>query len=135
MSDYDGPVSTTPSSVGSPDATPRENGLFLNLIFFFGSSAARRPSVGMAAKKLGLATRLVELHSSLQIESALGQILRDRPDAVLMISEPTIYNFREQIAPVKLPFATEYSLYAKVGMCLSYGPKGSALLQRVFAPP
>lgn len=51
-----------------------------------------------------------------------------------MISDPIIYNFREQIAPVgianKLPFATEYSLYATVGLCLSYGPKGSALLQR-----
>jgi len=100
----------------------------------FPGANAHLASVGMAAKKLGLATRLVELHSSLQIESALGQILPDRPDAVLMISEPTIYNFREQIAAFgianKLPFATEYSLYARVGMCLSYGPKGSALLQR-----
>ncbi|MGY4282657.1 putative ABC transport system substrate-binding protein [Bradyrhizobium sp. LM2.7] len=100
----------------------------------FPGANAHLASVGAAAKKFGLATRLVELHARSQIESALGEILTDRPDAVLMISDPLIYNFREQIAAFgianKLPFATEYSLYAKVGMCLSYGPNGSALLQR-----
>jgi putative ABC transport system substrate-binding protein len=100
----------------------------------FPGANAHLASVGAAAKKLGLTARLVELHARSQIESALGEILTDRPDAVLMISDPIIYNFREQIAAFgianKLPFATEYSLYARVGMCLSYGPKGSALLQR-----
>lgn len=95
---------------------------------------AHLASLGAAAKKLGLATRPVELHQPSRIESALGDILADRPDAVLMISDPIIYNFREQIAAFgianKLPFATEYSLYVKLGMCLSYGPKGPALLQR-----
>ncbi|MDE5446432.1 hypothetical protein GWG65_34750 [Bradyrhizobium sp. CSA207] len=95
---------------------------------------SRSSAVGRAGLLNGIEARLVELHARSQIESALGEILADRPDAVLMISDPIIYNFREQIAAFgianKLPFATEYSLYAKIGMCLSYGPKGAALLQR-----
>jgi putative ABC transport system substrate-binding protein len=100
----------------------------------FPGTNAHLASVGAAAKRLGLSTRLVELHARSQVESALGEILTDRPDAVLMVSDPIIYNFREQIAAFglanKLPFATEYSFYAKGGICLSYGPKGAALLQR-----
>jgi len=100
----------------------------------FPGASAHLASVGTAARELRLATRLVELHARSQIESALGEILTERPDAVLMVSDPVMYNFREEIAAFgianKLPFATEYSLYAKIGMCLSYGPKGSALLKR-----
>jgi putative ABC transport system substrate-binding protein len=100
----------------------------------FPGANAHLASVGAAAKRLGLATRLVELHARSQVESALGEILTDRPDAVLMVSDPIIYNFREQIAAFglanKLPFATEYSFYAKGGICFSYGPKGAVLLQR-----
>lgn len=100
----------------------------------FPGAHAHLASAGSAAEKLGLATRLVDFHARSQIEAVLGEISIDRPDAVLMVSDPIIYNFREQIAAFgianKLPFATEYSLYARAGMCLSYGPKGAALLQR-----
>lgn len=100
----------------------------------FPGAHAHLANVEAATKQLGLAARPVELHARSQIESALGEILTDRPDAVLMVSDPIIYNFRQQIAAFgitnKLPFATEYSLYAKAGMCLSYGPKGPAVLQR-----
>jgi putative ABC transport system substrate-binding protein len=100
----------------------------------FPGADAHLASIRTATEKFGVATRLVEFNSRSHIESALGEILTDRPDAVLMVSDPLIFNFREQIAAFgnanKLPIATEYRVYAKAGMCLSYGPKGIALLQR-----
>jgi putative ABC transport system substrate-binding protein len=100
----------------------------------FPGANAHLASVEAATRQFGLVTRLVELGVRSQVESALGEILTDRPDAILMVSDPIIFNFREQIAAFgnanKLPIATEYQLYAKLGMCLSYGPSGPALLRR-----
>jgi putative tryptophan/tyrosine transport system substrate-binding protein len=100
----------------------------------FPGANAHLASVEAATRRFGLVTRLVQLRARTQVESALGEILTDRPDAILLVSDPIMFNFREQIAAFGnasgLPIATEYKLYAKTGMCLSYGPNGSALLRR-----
>jgi putative ABC transport system substrate-binding protein len=100
----------------------------------FPGADAHLASINTATRKFGLATRLVELRAPSEVEKAFNEILVDRPDAVLMVSDPVIAYLGKQIAAFgnanKLPIATEYKFYAEFGMCLSYGPNLLALFRR-----
>jgi putative tryptophan/tyrosine transport system substrate-binding protein len=100
----------------------------------FPGADAHLASINAATRKFGLATRLVELGARSEVEKAFNDILADRPDAVLLVSDPIIAYFTKQIADFgntnKLPIATEYRFYAEFGMCLSYGPNLLTLFRR-----
>jgi putative ABC transport system substrate-binding protein len=87
-----------------------------------------------AAQSLGIHVRLVEVHSTAEFEAAFMAILRDRPDALLTMTDPLVMSNRERIIQFavqhKLPSVHEFKLFADLGGLLSYGPNTSALWRR-----
>jgi putative ABC transport system substrate-binding protein len=100
----------------------------------FPGADAHLASINAATRKFGLATRLVELRMRSEVEKAFNEILVDRPDAVLMVSDPVISNFGQQIAALgianKLAIASEVKGYAEIGMCFTYGPNHLTIFRR-----
>src|SRR5206468_1464199 len=86
---------------------------------------AHLASIDVAAKKFGIAVRPVEFLSGSAIENALAEILRDRPDGVLSISDPLTETFRDQITAFgtsnKIPMAGKVSGNVQIGQLFSYG--------------
>jgi putative ABC transport system substrate-binding protein len=86
------------------------------------------------ARALGVDVRLVEVRAPAEVDSALMAIVRDRPDALLTVTDPLVFAHRERIARFTLeqalPSAHEYRTYADFGGLMSYGPNMSALWSR-----
>ncbi|MGH7306268.1 MAG: ABC transporter substrate-binding protein [Candidatus Rokuibacteriota bacterium] len=86
------------------------------------------------ARSLGIQVRLVQVRSAAEFDSALMAALRDRPDALLTVTDPLVFAHRERIAQFtlehRLPSAHEYKAYADFGGLMSYGPNMSVLWRR-----
>jgi putative ABC transport system substrate-binding protein len=87
-----------------------------------------------AAHALGCQVRLVEVRSAAEFEAAFGAILRDRPDALLTVTDPLVFAHRERIAQFtvqhKLPSVYEFKSFVELGGLLSYGPNMPAMWRR-----
>jgi putative tryptophan/tyrosine transport system substrate-binding protein len=87
-----------------------------------------------AAQSLGLQVRLVELRSLAELESVFTAILRDRPDALLTVTDPLVFAHRAQIAEFtvknRLPAIYEFRSFVEAGGLMSYGPNMLDLWRR-----
>ena len=86
------------------------------------------------AQSLGMQVRLVEVRSTAEFDAAFMAILRDRPDALLTMTDPLVMTNRERIiqftAQHKLPAVHEWKLFADLGGLMSYGPNMPTLWRR-----
>jgi putative ABC transport system substrate-binding protein len=78
-----------------------------------------------AAQSLGFQIRLVEVRSAAEFDSAFADIARNRPDALLLVTDPMVFANRERIVQFtvqqKLPAIFEYKAFADLGGLMSYG--------------
>jgi putative ABC transport system substrate-binding protein len=86
------------------------------------------------AQALGVHVRLVEVRSAAEFDAAFMAILGDRPDGVLIVTDPLVFAHRERIAQFtmqhKLPAIYEFKTFAELGGLMSYGPNMPALWRR-----
>jgi putative ABC transport system substrate-binding protein len=86
------------------------------------------------AQSLGCQVRLVEVRSPADFDGAFAAILRDRPDALLTVTDPMVFANRERIATFtvrnKIPATFEFKVFAELGGLMSYGPNIPALWRR-----
>jgi ABC-type uncharacterized transport system substrate-binding protein len=86
------------------------------------------------AQSLGIHVRLVEVRSTAEFDAAFMAILRDRPDALLTMTDPLVMSNRERIIQFtvqhKLPAVHEFKTFADLGGLMSYGPNTSTLWRR-----
>jgi putative ABC transport system substrate-binding protein len=87
------------------------------------------------AQTLGVQhVRLVEVRAAAEFDAAFAALLRDRPDALLIVTDPLVFAHRERIAQFtvqhKLPAVYEFKIFAELGGLMSYGPNMPALWRR-----
>jgi putative ABC transport system substrate-binding protein len=86
------------------------------------------------AQALGCQIRLVEVRSAAEFDAAFMAILRDRPDALLTVTDPLVFAHRERIAQFgvqhKLPAVYEFKSFVELGGLMSYGPNMPAMWRR-----
>jgi putative ABC transport system substrate-binding protein len=86
------------------------------------------------AQSLGLQVRLVELVTAAELDTALTTITRDRPDALLTVTDPLMFANRERVVQFtvqnKIPAAFEFKAFAELGGLMSYGPSMSDMWRR-----
>ena len=78
-----------------------------------------------AAQSLGFQVRQIELRSAADLDAAFADIIHDRPDALLLVTDPMVFANREKIVQFtiehKLPAIFEYKAFADMGGLMSYG--------------
>jgi putative ABC transport system substrate-binding protein len=92
------------------------------------------PIIQTTAHALGCQVRLVEVRSASEFEAAFMAILRDRPDALLIVTDPLVFAHRERIVQFavqhKLPSVYEFKNFVELGGLMSYGPNMPAMWRR-----
>ena len=91
-------------------------------------------AIQTAGAALGLTIRVFEVRQPTELEGAFAAMARERPDALLPITEALIYSSRERIVAFtqqqRLPGVFEFSEFARAGGLLSYGPNLRAMYVR-----
>ncbi len=86
------------------------------------------------AQSLGFQMRLVEVRSAADFDAAFAEIVRDRPDALLTVTDPMVFANRERIIQFtiqqKLPAIFEFKAFADLGGLMSYGPNMAEMWRR-----
>jgi putative ABC transport system substrate-binding protein len=86
------------------------------------------------AQSLGFQIRPVEVRSAAEFDSAFTDIARDRPDALLVVTDPMVFANRERIIQFtiqqKLPAIFEFKAFADLGGLMSYGPNMAEMWRR-----
>ena len=87
-----------------------------------------------AAEKLGVKIEVVEAKTAAEVDEALAQIKRLRPDAVLLASDTQLLSKRKEIAEFmateRIPAIYPFREYAGVGGLFIYGANLSILFER-----
>ena len=87
-----------------------------------------------SAEKLGLKIEVVEAKTAADIEGALAQIKKSRPDAVLLASDTLLLSKAKEItdfmAEQRIPAIYPFREYAGVGGLFVYGANISVLFER-----
>jgi putative ABC transport system substrate-binding protein len=77
------------------------------------------------ARKLGLELRSMEARGPDDLESAFHAMAKDRAQALLVLVDPVLFNYRDQIGSLattnRLPAISELGDLAVAGLLLSYG--------------
>jgi putative ABC transport system substrate-binding protein len=77
---------------------------------------------------------LVEVPSVAELETAFTALLRDRPDALLVVTDPLVFTHRARITEFagqsRLPAIYEFRTFVEVGGLMSYGPNMLELWRR-----
>jgi len=91
-------------------------------------------AVEVAGPALGLRIQPVPVRSATEYDSAFSAIVRERADAVLVLSTPQFITEARQLAEFamkqKLPTMFGPRVHAEVGGLMSYGPDRADLLRR-----
>jgi putative ABC transport system substrate-binding protein len=86
------------------------------------------------AQSLGFQIRPVAVRSAAEFESAFADIARDRPDALLVVTDPMVFANREKIVQFtiqqKLPTIFEFKAFADLGGVMSYVPNMAEMWRR-----
>jgi putative ABC transport system substrate-binding protein len=86
------------------------------------------------AQSLGFQARLMEVRSPAEFDSAFAAILRDRPDALLTVTDPLTFTHRARVAEFalqnRLPAIYEFRPFVEAGGLMSYGPNMLELWRR-----
>ena len=95
---------------------------------------ARFEQAKVAAPKVGLTARSVEVRDTSDLDRAFESIVLERPDALFLLADPFTVRQRERIvkfaAEQRLPAIYESSDFVEVGGLMSYGPNVSHLYRR-----
>jgi len=95
---------------------------------------ARFKQIQTAAPVLGMNVRSVEIRDSRELEQALGDLDRDRPDALVLLVDPLTMSQRLRIvefaAEERLPAIYEIAEFVDAGGLMSYGPNLDTLVRR-----
>src|SRR5260370_35225812 len=95
---------------------------------------ARFEQARVAAPALGLTVRSVEVRDTRELDAALDVILREHPEALLLLADPLTISQRSRIvefaAEQRLPAIYESSNFVDVGGLISYGPSISDQYRR-----
>ena len=87
-----------------------------------------------SGEKLGVKIEVVEAKSAVDIDGALAQIKKSRPDAVLLASDTLLLSKRKEIADFmaeqRIPAIYPFREYAGVGGLFVYGANISVLFER-----
>ena len=88
----------------------------------------------IAARSVGLTLRSVEVRAPEQLSGAFTAILREKPDALIMLTESLTIGLRQQIGRFvvsnRLPMIAELREFAAEGALASYGASRSDLWRR-----
>jgi putative ABC transport system substrate-binding protein len=106
-----------------------------NSSFWFGPRReASIRALGDAAVTLGVAIHWVDVRDPAELDGAFAAMPRERPDGLLLVSDPLMFTLRSRIADfaVRNGLPSSYGLveYAKAGGLMSYGPNMADLYQR-----
>jgi putative ABC transport system substrate-binding protein len=95
---------------------------------------ARFEQARVAAPAVGLTVRSVEVRDTRELDAAFEAIIREHPDALLLLVDPLTLSQRSRIvefaAEQRLPAIYETSDFVDVGGLISYGPNGLELFRR-----
>jgi putative ABC transport system substrate-binding protein len=95
---------------------------------------ARFEQAQVAAPVVGLTVRSVEVRDTRELDAAFEAIIREHPDALLLLVDPFTISQRARIvefaAEQRLPAIYESSDFVDVGGLISYGPNFSDLFRR-----
>lgn len=95
---------------------------------------ARFEEAQVAAPAVGLTVRSVEVRDTRELDAAFEAIIREHPDALLLLVDPFTISQRARIvafaAEQRLPAIYESSDFADVGGLISYGPNAQDLYRR-----
>ena len=87
-----------------------------------------------AARGLGIAAVAVDVSSPQGLDAALGAILQQRPDALLVLPDSMLFSERERIAAFtlknRLPHIAPSQDHVAAGALMSYGAQQFALFRR-----
>ena len=97
--------------------------------------AALRNEQETAAARLGITLLRLEMLGPQDLESATASIMRQRPDALLLSPNPTMYTVRKELAQFalkeRLPTIGSSREMATAGVLMSYGPDYADQLRKV----
>jgi putative ABC transport system substrate-binding protein len=95
---------------------------------------ARYEQAQVAAPAVGLTVRSVEVRDTRELDAAFEAIIREHPDALLLLVDPFTISQRARIvefaAEQRLPAIYESSDFVDVGGLISYGPNIQDLFRR-----
>ena len=88
-----------------------------------------------AARALNMTLSSVAIHGAADIAGAMERMLAQRPQALLVLSSPTVFVSLPRIAELardhRLPSVCLFSTYADAGGFLSYGPDFSSMYRQL----
>jgi putative ABC transport system substrate-binding protein len=94
-------------------------------------------SVERGAQVLQTTLMLHEIHDTTTLDGALEQLIRDRPDALMVLADTFLVGQRNRIAQFaienKLPSAYTYREHAEAGGLIAYAPNYHDLFRRAAA--
>ncbi len=95
---------------------------------------ARFEQARVAAPAVGLTVRSVEVRDTRELDAAFDVIIREHPEALLLLADPLTISQRSRIvefaAEQRLPAIYETSNFVDVGGLISYGPSISDQYRR-----
>ena len=95
---------------------------------------ARFEQARIAAPEIGLTVRSVEVRHASELNAAFDAIIREHPEALLILVDPLTMSQRSRIvdfaAEQRLPAIYESSDFVDVGGLISYGPNGRDQFRR-----
>ncbi len=109
----------------------------------FAPNRDRLTSMKEAARTLGLTLVPAEARGLDTLEPAFATLVRERAQAFVVLSEPVLANFRDQIAVLavrdRLPAISTTREYAQAGLLLTYGAnipdqfrRSAAIIDKIF---
>jgi putative ABC transport system substrate-binding protein len=100
----------------------------------FAPNLGRLKATMQAAQSLGLTLASVEARGPDALEQAFAMMVRERAEAFVVLGEPVLFNYRDQISAMglrnRLPAVSTAREYAESGFLLSYGVDFRDLFRR-----
>ena len=97
-------------------------------------SVAHLEYVMAAAKVVGTAVLVVEVRSPVEFDGAFAAIQSNRPDAVLVVTDPLTFQERKRIDSFatehRIPMVYEFKEFLQQGGLVSYGPSLGGMWRR-----
>jgi len=98
------------------------------------SNLAMLDKIRAYAATVGATIQAVELKTPGDLESVFADIVRQRPDALLVINDASILDLRERIVSLalqyRLPVASSFPEFTDAGALVGYGPSRLELYRR-----
>jgi putative ABC transport system substrate-binding protein len=97
--------------------------------------AARRLEIDAAANALGMSLLRVRMNSPQDFDAAMAMVVRERPDALILSSNPVNFILRKEIADFaleqRLPTVTADHESARAGILLAYGGTTAGAMREI----